>query len=594
VSQRSPVTARVARDHHDTRLEHGRREADTAVRDRPAMQPAPTTTAPSVRTLIDEFLADQAATTAVERFARHHDAGPDPAQARYYRDLLPATPPGPGQQYGFEVDLDACSGCKACVVACGSLNGLPDGVSFRSVGTVVGGTDRDLPVLRNVTTACHHCVEPGCLAGCPVDAYEKDPVTGVVRHLDDQCIGCSYCTLTCPYEVPAFDADRGIVRKCDLCHDRLAVGEAPACVQACPTEAIRVRIVDLETAVEDVQHPWAVPAPSPALTVPTTRYRTSEDLGGDVAAVDREALSPGHAHPPLTVMLVLTQVAVGALVALVTARWWSYPGVQPAATSLAAVALLTGVVAMGASVLHLGRPLLAWRAVIGLRHSWLSREIVAFGLFAPATAVYATGLAGWAPVADHTRWLGPLAATIGLGAVGTSVMVYAVTGRRWWSTPRVAARFGFTTLLGGTSALVAVSVVTAAVAGSDDTATNALAATLRGCATLASLLTASGVAAELLLLRHRRDRGADELGRTARLLAGPSRRLVTIRLGLLVAGGALAPWLVVRMLTVEPTSPTAAAVTALLGFLMVAAAELLERWRFFTASAPARMPGRLP
>ncbi|MBW3547816.1 MAG: hypothetical protein KY452_06750, partial [Actinobacteria bacterium] len=82
------------------------------------------------------------------------------------------------------------------------------------------------------------CAEPGCLDGCPVDAYEKDPVTGVVRHLDDQCIGCSYCTLTCPYEVPQYDAGRGIVRKCDMCHDRLAEGEAPPCVRACPTEAI--------------------------------------------------------------------------------------------------------------------------------------------------------------------------------------------------------------------------------------------------------------------------------------------------------------------------------------------------------------------
>src|SRR5690606_34885961 len=58
------------------------------------------------------------------------------------------------------------------------------------------------PVLQHVTTACHHCVEPGCLHGCPVLAYEKDPVTGIVRHLDDQCIGCTYCVLMCPYEVP--------------------------------------------------------------------------------------------------------------------------------------------------------------------------------------------------------------------------------------------------------------------------------------------------------------------------------------------------------------------------------------------------------
>ena len=52
-------------------------------------------------------------------------------------------------------------------------------------------------------------------------AYDKDPITGIVSHLDDQCIGCSYCIFTCPYEVPKFSSSRGIVRKCDLCQGRL-------------------------------------------------------------------------------------------------------------------------------------------------------------------------------------------------------------------------------------------------------------------------------------------------------------------------------------------------------------------------------------
>ena len=68
--------------------------------------------------------------------------------------------------------------------------------------------------------------------GCPVGAYEKDALTGIVRHLDDQCIGCRYCMLTCPYEVPQYSVRKGIVRKCDMCADRLAESEAPACVQA--------------------------------------------------------------------------------------------------------------------------------------------------------------------------------------------------------------------------------------------------------------------------------------------------------------------------------------------------------------------------
>ncbi len=128
------------------------------------------------------------------------------------------------------------------------MNGLDAGESWRSVGVVVGVGPAGC-TQQTVTTACHHCVEPACLVGCPVDAYEKDPVTGIVRHLDDQCIGCSYCTWTCPYEVPRFNERLGIVRKCDLCSDRLGAGEAPACVQACPTGAIAVGVVDVAELV---------------------------------------------------------------------------------------------------------------------------------------------------------------------------------------------------------------------------------------------------------------------------------------------------------------------------------------------------------
>jgi formate dehydrogenase iron-sulfur subunit len=182
--------------------------------------------------LIDDLLREQQA-TAVEEFAQWHEHETEPLQARYYRNLMPASPPKEGQQYAFEVDLDACSGCKACVVACHNLNGLETDETWRSVGLLLGGNDQ-LPILQHVTSACHHCVEPACLDGCPVEAYEKDPITGIVRHLDDQCFGCQYCILKCPYDVPKYSASKGIVRKCDMCSNRLAVGEAPACVQSCP------------------------------------------------------------------------------------------------------------------------------------------------------------------------------------------------------------------------------------------------------------------------------------------------------------------------------------------------------------------------
>ncbi|MGZ3406994.1 MAG: DmsC/YnfH family molybdoenzyme membrane anchor subunit, partial [Polyangia bacterium] len=137
---------------------------------------------------LDLLLSEQQDATAVERFARRHDADDLAPEVRRYRDLIPLRLPRAGQQYAFEVDLDSCTGCKACVTGCHSLNGLDDGEVWRTVGLLHGGTAQ-APAQQTVTTACHHCVEPACMLGCPVRAYEKDPITGIVKHLDDQCIG---------------------------------------------------------------------------------------------------------------------------------------------------------------------------------------------------------------------------------------------------------------------------------------------------------------------------------------------------------------------------------------------------------------------
>ena len=112
--------------------------------------------------LVDRLLAEQQELTAVEQFARAYDREKTPSEVQRYRRLLPAAAPGKGQQYAFEVDLDRCSGCKACVTACHNLNGLDPQEAWRDVGLLLGGTS-SLPVMQHVTTACHHCLEPACL-----------------------------------------------------------------------------------------------------------------------------------------------------------------------------------------------------------------------------------------------------------------------------------------------------------------------------------------------------------------------------------------------------------------------------------------------
>ncbi len=235
-----------------------------------------------------------------------------------------------------------------------------------------------------MTTACHHCLDPACLTACPVDAYEKHPETGIVRHLDDQCFGCQYCTLACPYDAPKFHAGKGIVRKCDMCSGRLAAGEAPACVQACPHEAIVIRIVDRSAIVARAEAGVFLPgAPDPGFTLPATSFRSTYLLGqDDVRTEDARHVEPEHAHWPLIAMLVLTQLSVGGfLVELTAAVAGLEPGHRLGDSTPSSVSCWAGADWRRASSIWAGRCSLTVRSsACGTR--WLSREVLAFGLFA--------------------------------------------------------------------------------------------------------------------------------------------------------------------------------------------------------------------
>ncbi len=525
--------------------------------------------------LIAELLADQGNLTAVERFSRTHDEAGLAPGARY-RDLLPATAPPPGEQYAFEVELDKCSGCKACVTACHSLNGLDENETWRDVGLLVSPPSKPWAptpaIQQHITTACHHCVDPGCLNGCPVLAYEKDAVTGIVRHLDDQCIGCQYCVLKCPYDVPKYNARLGIVRKCDMCSNRLSAGEAPACVQACPNEAIRITKVQTSTVTIEFREQgrnFLSGAPAGDYTLPTTLYRSAGSAvhAPQLIAADSAALSPQPAHWPLVIMLVLSQASVG--VAVVAA-------LQPSAPrSLLVMSLALAVLGLGASVFHLGRPLGAWRAFLNLKRSWMSREIVVFGLFPPLLAG-AVALAFGAP-ASGPAWLWPLLRTgseagapiVGLLGVFCSVMIYHDTRRPLWHWRRSGLLFfGTACTLGAAGAAVLLPAP-------------ALFATVIA-ATLLKLVV------EISVLRHGTDRALTPLKKTALLITNGFQEVTMIRLACAMLGGVCMPLLLLMNLSSKP------ALFAALGFTLLLAGELMERFLYFTTVAAPKMPGGVP
>ncbi|MBI3838568.1 MAG: dimethyl sulfoxide reductase anchor subunit [Planctomycetia bacterium] len=551
--------------------------------------------------LVDMLLDEQRQPTAVETFARLQVADRLPTQEKYYRELLPLSPPRPGEQYAFEVDLDRCSGCKACVTACHTLNGLDENEVWRDVGLLHGGTT-DLPVLQHVTTACHHCLEPACLIACPVNAYEKDPLTGIVKHLDDQCFGCQYCVLACPYDVPKFNKKKGIVRKCDMCSQRLAVGEAPACVQACPHEAIRIKVVDRQDVAHDCESSLFLPgAPDPQLTLPTTNYKSRRPLPRNTLPVDYFRVRREDSHLPLVLMLVLTQLSVGAflidllLKSIVTFDREVLFAVHPVHC---AAALLFGVTALASSTCHLGRPLYAFRAVLGLRHSWLSREIVAFGLFSALAGLYACSSWLWPTAQENvslTKALGAAVVGSGVLAVFCSAMVYQATRRPFWNAVGVNTKFFLTTAWLGLAAALLTSMIAVGWSGSLS-ASQALTAYGELLCKLLLGVSAAKLTFESLTFLHLRAKHTTPLKRTALLLVGPLAGVTWKRFGLGAVGGLALPALLLQSQTFRPGPGFSDQAIALIVsglFLASLAGELLERYLFFVAAVAPRMPGGL-
>ena len=509
--------------------------------------------------LLEMLLAEQQQLqTPVAGFAASQKTAAAAGIARYER-LIPLTQPGPGEQYAFEVDLDSCTGCKACVSACHSLNGLDENETWRDIGLLVGSDSRR-PFAQTITTACHHCADPACLNGCPVLAYEKDPVTGIVRHLGDQCIGCTYCVLKCPYDVPKYNPARGIVRKCDMCQGRLGAGEAPACAQACPTQAIRIVTVPVNRARANSRcdtSQFLAAAPDPAYTQPTTRFVSNRVLPPQLMAADEGELAPQPAHWPLAVMLTLMALAVGAFDAAALA--------SSGTSAFIAIGWLAGTAGLATSVLHLGRPLRAWRVFLGLRRSWLSREAVLLGIWlAIASAAEA---AQWvAPRSGAAYGLIAAAALVGLGGLFTSVMVYVDTRRYFWRWQETGPRFFGSALVLGLATAVTIHF------------------TLRS-----AILLAAAVAIKLgwegRAARFRPDQPA-AAGKTVQLLGGPLARAASRRRLLAFFGAGVVPLALTLKWIPQPFG--------WIGFAAILAGELSERYLFFRAVVAPKMPGTGP
>jgi Fe-S-cluster-containing dehydrogenase component len=155
---------------------------------------------------------------------------------------------------GMLVDTTRCVGCRACEAACSEANGnaepemLGDDRVFerrrqtdQRVFTVVNriAASGNSPE-RFVKTQCMHCVDPACASACPARALEKT-ASGAVTYNGSRCLGCRYCMMACPFDVPKFEYDKPVpyVKKCTFCAERQEHGLPPACAEVCPSGALQ-------------------------------------------------------------------------------------------------------------------------------------------------------------------------------------------------------------------------------------------------------------------------------------------------------------------------------------------------------------------
>jgi len=157
------------------------------------------------------------------------------------------------ESFGVLFDSTKCIGCRKCEAACNKVNELPaQPVPFDDL-TVLDTRRRthhdtftvvnkysvnDKPVYRK--QQCNHCLEPACASACFVGAFVKDK-TGAVSHDASKCVGCRYCMIACPFEIPTYEYHDPItprVRKCTMCQPRIEEGKLPGCVEECPKGAL--------------------------------------------------------------------------------------------------------------------------------------------------------------------------------------------------------------------------------------------------------------------------------------------------------------------------------------------------------------------
>ncbi len=487
-----------------------------------------------------------------------------------------------GQQYRFHFDMTACVGCHCCEVACNEQNGNSADVKWRRVGEMEVGEFPNVVSMFN-SMSCNHCIDPECLKGCPTNSYIKLE-NGIVFHDDDACIGCQYCTWNCPYEVPVFNKDRGIVTKCHMCVDKLEAGQTPACVQACPAGAISIEVVDTKEWIEnDMAKEGVAPhLPDVSITKPTTRYTLPDIPEGEIKPANEHILKPAHSELPLVFMTVLTQMSVGGFVALFLGHLFSIFGLNLANVNwyMVVAVLLPSAVGLPLSALHLGRPALAITAMKNLKTSWLSREALALGVYTAGVFILAVLYFVNAP--NIIKLLIEIPVLIlGLYGIYAQSMIYRVKARPSWDRKSTTLRFFGSGYLG----FMLIGIVLA-INGESKSLLALMAPML-----MAGMYQMHLIYEETMFYKYldKEHPLYYQLSRTKRLLEDHFGRLKRVRLITLALFALILPMFTIVFIASDMN--ILSSVILIVSFVGATVSELLGRYLFYTTVVPLGLAG---
>jgi Fe-S-cluster-containing dehydrogenase component/DMSO reductase anchor subunit len=281
----------------------------------------------------------------------------------------------------FVLDQNKCVACQACVIACKLENETSQ--LWRQVYTFNARQLEYLP-LFHLSLACNHCDDAPCMQNCPALAYQRDLLTGAILHLEDKCIGCQYCTWACPYSAPKYNASKGIVEKCNFCIDRLHQNLKPACVTACPTGALDIS--QSESAIQYHEatafHDFGIKPNIQLLSLSDGRQKPQEPI----APLEYIKLNNNTDNKHISFKKEWPLAIFTAIAPLLSGIWVGVLKFPEFINKwIFAIFLLSATIL---STMHLGKKSRAYRAILNIQNSWLSREIGFWGVFVTISMFY--------------------------------------------------------------------------------------------------------------------------------------------------------------------------------------------------------------